>query len=200
MAHRARGGPPAAAPTPPGTGSASAGAELGPESVARAIALRLLTGAPRSRAQLEVAMSRRDIPEDVVTRVLDRFEEVGLVDDVAYAAMLVRTRHSERGLARRALAYELRAKGIDPEVAAGALAEVDAEDELAAARALVRRRAPGSAGLDRERRRRRLTGMLARKGYSPGLALRVVDDYLDECLEDERVDEGGRGPAPDDDG
>ena len=167
-------------PEPPSSGSAAVDAEPDPEAVARAIALRLLTAAPRSRAQLEGAMARRAVPEDVATRVLDRFEEVGLIDDSAYAEMLVRTRHGERGLARRALAQELRAKGVDAGVAEEALATVTPEDEQAAARALVRRRAPATAGLDRERRRRRLAAMLARKGYGPGLALRVVDDVLAE--------------------
>lgn len=167
-------------PEPPGSGSAAVDAEPEPEAVARAIALRLLTAAPRSRAQLEAAMARRAVPEDVAARVLDRFEEVGLIDDAAYAEMLVRTRHGERGLARRALAQELRAKGVDAGVAEEAIAGVTPDDERAAASALVRRRAPATAGLDRDRRRRRLAAMLARKGYGPGLALRVVDEILAE--------------------
>ncbi|ACQ80697.1 regulatory protein RecX [Beutenbergia cavernae DSM 12333] len=165
---------------PPRAGAAAVDAEPDPESVARSIALRLLTGAPRSRAQLAEAMARKDVPDDVATRVLDRFTEVGLVDDAEFAAMLVRTRHAERGLARRALALELARKGIDREIAEEALAGVDDEDEEAAAVALVRRRAPASRGLEREKRRRRLVGMLARKGHSPSVALRVVDAVLAE--------------------
>jgi regulatory protein len=123
-------------------------------------------------------MARRDVPEDVVARVLDRFTEVGLVDDVTYAEMLVRSRHTERGLARRALAHELRAKGIAPEIAEQALDQLDDDDERRTARELVARKAAGTAGLDRQRRRRRLVAMLARKGYPPGLALGVVDEVL----------------------
>jgi regulatory protein len=159
-------------------GAAAQDAEPDPESVARSIALRLLTAAPRSRAQLEDALARRGVPAEVSERVLDRFTEVHLIDDVVYAEMLVRTRHSERGLARRALAQELRTRGIAADVAAEALAGLGPEDEEAAARDLVRRRAPSTAGLDPLRRRRRLAGMLARKGYGPGLALRVVDEAL----------------------
>ncbi len=43
--------------------------------------------------------------------ILDRFEEVGLVDDAQYAEMIVRTRHAERGLSRRAISTELRRRG-----------------------------------------------------------------------------------------
>ncbi|KAE8763831.1 recombination regulator RecX [Georgenia thermotolerans] len=148
------------------------------EEVARTIALRQLTAAPRSRAQLEAALAKRDVPEDVAARVLDRFTEVGLVDDAAYAEMLVRTRHAERGLARRALAAELHKKGIDPEVAGAALAQVDDADEEAAARRLVEKKARSTAGLDRQVRRRRLAAMLGRKGFGPGVAMRVVDEVL----------------------
>ncbi|GAA4286769.1 regulatory protein RecX [Georgenia daeguensis] len=165
---------------PPPTGAAAQDTEPDAEEVARTIALRQLTAAPRSRAQLEEAMARRDVPADVAGRVLDRFTEVGLVDDAAYAEMLVRTRHAERGLARRALAQELRRKGIEPEVAALALEQVDESDERAAARRLVEKKARSTRGLDPQVRRRRLAGMLARKGFSGGVAMRAIDDVLAE--------------------
>lgn len=182
--------PRARAPEPPESGSAAADREPDPESVARAIALRQLTAAPRSRAQLETALARRQVPEEVAGRVLDRLTEVGLVDDEAYAESLVRTRHADRGLARRALAHELRAKGISPEVAERALDDLDAGQERATARSLVARKAAGTAGLDPQRRRRRLAGMLARKGYPPGLALAVVDEVLDAEAGDDDAHEG----------
>jgi regulatory protein len=165
---------------PPSTGAAAQDAEPDAEEVARTIALRQLTAAPRSRAQLEEAMARRDVPADVAARVLDRFTEVGLVDDAAYAEMLVRTRHAERGLARRALAQELRRKGIEPEVAALALEQVDESDEHAAARRLVEKKARSTRGLDAQVRRRRLAGMLARKGFAGGVAMRAIDEVLAE--------------------
>ncbi|GAA1623888.1 regulatory protein RecX [Georgenia ruanii] len=173
---------------PPSAGAAAMDREPDAEEVARTIALRQLTAAPRSRAQLEAALAKRDVPEDVAARVLDRFTEVGLVDDTAYAEMLVRTRHAERGLARRALAAELHKKGIDPEVAGAALAQVDDADEEAAARRLVEKKTRSTAGLDRQVRRRRLAAMLARKGFGPGVAMRVVDEVLAAEGEDPGAD------------
>ncbi len=160
------------------TGSAAADREPDPESVARAIALRLLTGAPRSRQQLAEAMARRDVPDDVAERVLDRFTEVGLVDDADYARMLVRSRRESRGLARHALAVELRRKGIDAELAAEALAEVDDESEEASARDLLRRR--WRPGVDPDVQARRLLAMLGRKGYPSGLSLRLIAEMRDD--------------------
>lgn len=166
------------APEPPTSGSAALDTEPDQEQVARTIALRLLSGSPRTRSQLSEAMARKDVPELVADRVLDRFEEVGLVDDAEYAAMLVRTKQSERGLARRALAVELRRKGIDDETAGEALAAVATEDEEDAARRLVQKRLRSMSGLDLAVKRRRLAAMLARKGHAPGLSYRIVDEAL----------------------
>ena len=146
--------------------------------MARAIALRLLTGAARSRAQLSDAMARKDVPEAIAEKVLDRFTEVGLIDDEEFARMLVRTRHAERGLSRRAIAVELRRKGIDDELAGAALEEVDSDDEEVAARALVRRKLVATASLDAQTRARRTYAALGRKGYAPGLVSRLVREEL----------------------
>jgi regulatory protein len=104
---------------------------------------------------------------------------VGLVDDEAFARSWVQSRQAGKALARRALAQELRRKGIDDEVAREALAEVDPADELESARLLVRRRLRTVSRLERDTAVRRLTGMLARKGYPAGVCFRVVREELD---------------------
>ena len=152
--------------------------EADPEQVARAIVLRQLTLGPRTRAQLAAVLARRRVPDEAATRVLDRFTEVGLVDDQAFAESWVESRHTGRGLARRALAHELRQRGVADPLVAQAVADLDPERELATARALVDRRLAATRGLDPAARARRLVGLLARKGYPPGLALRVVREAL----------------------
>jgi len=151
-----------------------------PEQVARSICLRALTGAAKTRRQLADLLAERGIPDEVAAAVLDRFDEVGLIDDAAFARAWVTSRQAGRGLARRALTAELRAKGVDGEVAEAALALVDDEDEWAAARRLVQRRLPGLRRVDRATAERRLVGMLARRGYGSGLAGWVVREALDE--------------------
>ncbi len=123
-------------------------------------------------------MARRDVPDDVAARVLDRFTEVGLIDDAEYARMLVRSKQESRGLARRALAVELRRKGIDDELAADALGQVDDEIEESSARELLRRR--WRSGVDPDVQARRLLAMLARKGYPSGLSRRLVAEMRDD--------------------
>ncbi|MFE4592568.1 recombination regulator RecX [Streptomyces laurentii] len=161
-----------------------------PAERARAICLRLLTGTPRTRKQLADALRKREIPDEVAEEVLSRFEDVGLIDDAAFAGAWVESRHHGRGLARRALARELRTKGVDPTVIQEAVERLDSDQEAARARELVDRKLRATRGLERDRRLRRLAGMLARKGYPEGMALRVVRQALEEEGEDtEGLDE-----------
>ncbi len=152
--------------------------EPDPAGIARAIALRRLAAAPQTRAQLDDAMRRRNVPDEIRDRVLTRFAEVGLIDDAMFSEAWVESRHAGRGLAKRALAFELRRRGVEPAVVDEAVDSLPAEREEATARALVAARLAGTRGLDPGARTRRLAGMLARKGYSAGLAFRVVRDAL----------------------
>ena len=155
---------------------------LGPEpdheSVARKILLDQLTGQARSRSELAARLRKKDVPAAIANRLLDRFEEVGLIDDEAFARMWIASRQPGKGLARRALAQELRRKGVPDEIATEALDEIDPDDEEAAARRLVRRKLRSMSSLEPAVATRRLVGMLARKGYPPGMAYSVVKDEL----------------------
>jgi regulatory protein len=154
--------------------------EADAEEVARKILLDQLTGQARSRQQLSDKLAAKDVPADIATRLLDRFEEVGLIDDEAFARSWVASRGAagNRGLARRALAQELRRKGVEDDVARVALDEIEPDDEEAAARALVRKKLRSLSRVDDTTATRRLVGMLARKGYGSGLAFAVVRDEL----------------------
>jgi regulatory protein len=142
--------------------------------------------APRSRAQLERKLRDRGCADSVATRVLDRMTEVGLVDDEAYAEMLVRSKQAARGLARKALAHELRKQGIDQDVAEEALGQVDADDERARAEDLVAKKLRTMHGLAPDVQARRLAAMLARKGYSGEIAWPVVRDAVNLAEEHQR--------------
>jgi regulatory protein len=150
-----------------------------PEARARQICLELLTLAPRTRVQLADALRRDGIPGDVAEDVLARFTDVGLIDDAAFAKAWVESRHHSRGLAGRALAAELRRRGVDDEQIQDAVAGLDPDAEVVAARRLVERKLAGTRGQPPPVRARRLAGMLARKGYPPGLAYRVIREAME---------------------
>lgn len=174
------------APPDPESDPRTRGEPVDPVDWARQIVLRQLTAAPRSRSQLEQVLRRKDCPDDVAATVLDRMEEVGLVDDEAYAGMLVRSQQAGRGLARRALAQELRRKGVDDETARAALDEVDPAAEEDRARQLVAKKMRSMHGLEPVVQTRRLAGMLARKGYGSEVAMRVVREAVREAPEHQR--------------
>ncbi len=163
-----------------------ADADADPVEVARRIVLNQLSRAPRTRAQLEQACTRRGVPESAASIVLDRFTELGLVDDEAFASAWVESRHHARGLAPRALRRELRFRGVADDTVDGALAAIDADAERDAAEALVRARLPSLSRYDRPTQLRRLQGLLVRRGYAPGLAWTVVRSALADA-------ESGRG-------
>jgi regulatory protein len=156
-----------------------------PESVARLICLRQLTTAPRTRAQLAATLRRRGVPQDAANAVLGRFAEVGLIDDAMFADAWVESRHHGRGLGRRALAAELNQRGVERSDIQAAVAKLSPATELATARALVERRLDSTTGRPVQVRVRRLAGMLARKGYPPGMAYRVVREALEQADQDQ---------------
>lgn len=149
------------------------------ESFARQILLRRLEDQPRSRAELAEALAKKNVPTELAEQLLDRFEEVGLIDDADFARRWVQSRLRTRGLAPRVLAMELRRKGIADDVIREVLDDVDPDDEREAAHRLVQKRLRAMTSLDDTTRIRRLTSMLARKGYSPQLAFDVVRAELE---------------------
>lgn len=155
------------------------GPEADPESVARKILLDQLTGRARTRSELAEKLRKRNVPQDISTRLLDRFEEVGLINDAAFAEEWITQRQTGRGLAKRALAAELKRKGLDDAVAQSALADIDHDAEIEAAREQVRRKLRSMRNLEPEKATRRLVGMLARKGHSAGAAYRIVREELE---------------------
>jgi regulatory protein len=153
--------------------------EADPEDVARTICLRMLTHRSCTKAELATELRRRNVPDDAAATVLGRLDDVGLVDDRAFAATWVERQRRTRGLSRRALATELRRKGVGDDEVTEAVAVVTDDDERARAAELVARKVPSMRGLDRDKQVNRLVGMLARKGYGAGVAYAVVREALD---------------------
>ncbi len=152
------------------------------EEQAHALCLRLLTVRPRTRSELAGQMVKRGYPPDeVAANELDRLAAVGLIDDADFAEQWVRSRRARAGKkGKRALAAELRTKGVDDEVIAAALDDIDAGAERQRAEELVQqklRREKLDDG-DDTKVMRRLVGMLARRGYNQSMAVAVVRDEL----------------------
>ena len=151
-----------------------------PEARARQICLRLLTAAPRTRSQLAQAMHRDGIPAEAAETILARFTDAGMIDDAAFARAWVESRHHSRGLSRRSLSAELRRHGVQNEEIRAAVNALDPEQEVATARRLVERKMASSCGRPPETRARQAAGLLARKGYPPGLVFRLIREVMEQ--------------------
>lgn len=157
-------------------------------------ALRFLAPRPRSRAEVRRRLltprpsrdrdrgRERKVPDaEAVERVLDRLQEQGLLDDQQFAAFWVenRDRFSPRGV--RAIAQELRQRGVSREmVEATAAPELDEERALAAGRQRLR----SVVGLDFTQFRARLGPFLLRRGFSYEVAREAVRRLWDETHAD----------------
>jgi len=143
----------------------------------------------RTRAELEGQLTKRGFPDDVSSRVLDRLTQVGLIDDADFAEQWVQSRRANAVKGKRALAAELRTKGVDNEVISAALAGIDADAERQRAEQLVRDKLRREKLVDDDDAKivRRLVGMLARRGYTQTMAFDVVKTELAGERERRRV-------------
>ena len=151
-----------------------------PEARGRQICLRLLTLAPRTRAQLADAMRRRGIPDETADAILGSLTDAGLIDDAAFAKAWVESRHYARGLSKKSLSAELRRRGVDGDDISEAVENLDPEQEIETARHLVARKIAATRGQPAEVRTRKVAGMLARKGYPAALAFRLIREALEQ--------------------
>lgn len=146
---------------------------------AKSRALNMLAARDHSRHELAEKLARKEHEPATIERLLDALERSRLLDDEAFAESFARAKRSSRALGKSALGLELKKKGVSGVIIQEVLAGIDDEDEIAAARRLVLKKASSSRGLDRETRLRRLVGMLARRGYRSSLAYAVVTEVLD---------------------
>jgi regulatory protein len=137
-----------------------------------------LTRSARTRGQLAELLKRKEVAEEVAETVLDRFTELGLIDDAAYAEAFTRSRHEHKGLGSRAIAFELRRRSVPDELVQEAVSVLDTEQEQSTASRLARERLARMSGLPREVQTRRLAGFLARKGYGGEVVGRAVREAL----------------------
>lgn len=166
-----------------------------PEAYARGLVLDALSRSARTRGQLAAMLARKEVDEETAEAVLDRYAELGLVDDAAYAEAFTRSRHEHKGLGSRAIAFELRRRSVPDEVVQEAVSVLDADQERATAFRLARERQARMASLPREVQARRLAGFLARKGYGGEVVGGAVREALAAAQAADAEDAGDFDPA-----
>ena len=119
--------------------------------------------------EIRNALLEKQIPAEIFEPVIDRYLEVGLLDDVAFARALANTRQRVKGSAKSVIRRELLRRGVAESIVESTLASISSDDELKEAMALAERRFRQLSRFDKQTRYRRLSGYLARKGYGQGV-------------------------------
>jgi regulatory protein len=144
-------------------------------------ALRLLSYRPRTEQEIQLRLRQRGIDAETAERETRRLRMAGLIDDEQFAASWVEGRQRNAARSSRALAGELRAKGVGRRIADAAASDID--DEQAALN-LARQRAVRMHGLDAATRDRRLAALLQRRGFS----YRIIEQTLRALADREQPD------------
>jgi regulatory protein len=152
--------------------------EIEAADAAKQVLLRRLSNAPRTRKELAKDLKDKDISDDVANLALDRFEEMGLINDQALASNYVSSQHERKGLGKNALRQQLRAKGVSDDVALEAVSQISEDQEFQAAFALACKKIRSLQRDDAKTQLRKIVGVLARKGYSSNLAFRVAKEVI----------------------
>lgn len=154
------------------------------ETRARNVLLHQLARSAKSTSQLRKILEQREIDPEIADKVIERFTEVGLIDDAAYAETIVNSRRNYKGLAKSAIKRELNEKGVSQELVEEAISGITAEDDFESAKQLATRRFRQMAHLEKEVRTRRLAGYLQRKGYGSNAVFAAIkfaeEAYLQE--------------------
>ena len=136
------------------------------------LAFRYLGPRDRTVAETRRYLEGKRVDPTAITAAVAELAEQGYLDDARYAKRFAEDRRELDDWGAERIERRLLAAGVDPDLVAAALAQQAAEDELAAAVALLRRRFPNPPTNDRERNR--ALGVLVRKGYESGLAHEAV--------------------------
>jgi regulatory protein len=140
-------------------------------------AVRFLSYRPRSISEIRRNLAQKDVPDSVIDEVIMRLENLGYVDDLAFARFWVENRDEFKPRGPLALRQELRQKGIANKLIEQVLADVDFFD---AAYRAAHKKIPRWRGLNRLTFKQKLYPYLARQGFQSGTIQDVIDRLLEE--------------------
>lgn len=154
--------------------------EIDQNQIAKQVLLRRLSNAPRTRKELAQDLKKKKIEEDIAQIALDRFEELGLINDQTFSENYVSTTHERRKLGKKALKQQLRSKGVSEEIAIQAISQISEDDEFKAALALALKKIRSIQKDDPQSQIRKIVGLLARKGYSSTLSFQIAKEVVND--------------------
>ncbi|MCB8944424.1 MAG: RecX family transcriptional regulator [Ardenticatenaceae bacterium] len=131
-------------------------------SKAKEKAVQLISRRPRSVAEIERHLRNKEFGDLVIEQAVIRLQEVGLLDDEAFARYWVDQRNTFKPRSHLALRQELQQKGVERHIIETAVNEVD---QTAAARHAAQKQASRYTHLGEDEFRQKLGGFLQRRGF-----------------------------------
>jgi len=152
-------------------------------------ALRVLQTRLHSRAELAKKLAKKEFPPEMTDEVLGELARMGYVDDDRFAKTRAMSAAQYKHHGRRRAYQELLRTGVKRDVAERALNDVYSEDgvgadQLSTARDLARKKLPSLKRLDPVAAKRRLVGMLQRRGFDYETIKPVIDEVLGRGADD----------------
>ena len=144
-------------------------------------ALLYLSYRARSEKEIRQNLGKHDIPEVIVEETLERLRQNGFANDEQFANAWVENRSTFRPRGRRALALELRQKGIDDSTIESALEDID-EESLAYEAGL--KKGSKLKGEEWSEFRKKTSEFLARRGFSYAVIAPIVSRLWNEIHTD----------------
>ncbi|MFM8632190.1 MAG: regulatory protein RecX [Candidatus Nanopelagicus sp.] len=138
------------------------------------IALFALAPRAKSRDELLKQLLKRGVESETANSVLDSLELQGLLNDLEFAKLWSESRQRAKKLSKRVIAGELRAKGVSQDIINEVIEAIDDEAEYRQSFLLAERKYKSISHLDPEVIYRRISGLLARKGYGHGVCAKIM--------------------------
>ena len=148
-----------------------------PKHSAMEYALYLLSRRSRSTAEIKRKLLEKEYPAEDIEATITRLHKIGLLDDQKFAANYAgdKVRIYRRG--RHRIGMELMLKGVSKEIIAEAVANINEDDEYAAAVSLLEGRRRSWADLHERKRFERAFQLLQRRGFSGKVVRRAVEEF-----------------------
>jgi len=148
------------------------------ERLAQAETVLLTRLRRRSLSVAEARASVEDLEEEAAEALIERFVELGYLDDARLADQVVHSHRDRKGLGRSGVEAEMRRRSIPPDVIQQSLGQAADDDEEGRAVEAACKRASQLTRYDEETIERRLTGFLMRKGYGSTIVRAAVRQAL----------------------
>jgi len=143
------------------------------EAVKKA-ALRLLNFKPRSESELRQRLARKKLPAEAIESVIAKLQKEGMLDDEKFAKLYALSRIQSRVFGKGQIRRELTHRGVSPAFVTKAMESIEDFDEFEVAKDLAARRVGHMKGSSSDTKKRRLHGMLLRRGFPTDVIFKVL--------------------------